>query len=160
TIADYPQTLGRAHAAFDPEDEQGRPLPPDATPSGRAARGETFSMQFSLTTGEGARLWFEANGQPLRGNGAEHSVVVIRDITASSLHRRLQDEFLALASHELRTPLTAVQGYLGLMQPLLQRRGADQHLALYATTAQHHVRRLVALVGDLADVTRLQSGKL
>src|SRR5205085_10677905 len=69
---------------------------------------------------------------------------------------RLQHEFLALASHELRTPLTSIQGYLDL----LQRPGADEPLARYATKAQHHVRRLAALVGDLVDVTRLQSGKL
>src|SRR5438067_10041314 len=151
---------GGADAPLVPEDAQGRPLPPAETPQVRAAQGETFSLEFTLPAADGSRCWYEANGQPLHHGGAGHAVVVIRDITLSSQHRRLQDEFLALASHELRTPLTAIQGYLALMQPSLQRRGADQHLALYATTAQHHMRRLVALVGDLVDVTRLQSGKL
>src|SRR5437763_1258810 len=126
-------------------------------PRARAARGETFSLEFTLPAADGTRRWYEANGQPLGDpaaggeGGAGHAVVVIRDITLSSQHRRLQDEFLALASHELRTPLTAIQGYLDLLQPLLHRSGADEHLALYATKAQHHVRRLVALVGDLVD---------
>jgi two-component system CheB/CheR fusion protein len=146
----------RAHCS----DAQGCRLPPAETPQARAARGETFSLEFTLPAADGSRCWYEANGQPLHNGGAGHAVVVIRDITLSSQHRRLQDEFLALASHELLTPLTSIQGYLGLMQPLLQRQGADQHLALYAATAQHHVRRLVALVGDLVDVTRLQSGNL
>jgi two-component system CheB/CheR fusion protein len=156
---------GIADAVLVVEDAQGCPLPP-ATPQARAARGETFSLEFTLPAADGSRCWYEANGQPLGGpaaggeDGAGHAVVVIRDITLSSQHRRLQDEFLELANHELLTPLTSIRGYLGLMQPLLQRRGADQPLALYATTAQHHVRRLVVLVGDLVDVTRLQSGKL
>ncbi|HTD79544.1 MAG TPA: HAMP domain-containing sensor histidine kinase [Chloroflexota bacterium] len=159
-----------------PEDAQGCRLPPAETPQARAARGETFSLEFTLPAGaaaaggEGSRCWYEANGQPLgagtplRSDGGEggagHAVVVIRDITLSSQHRRLQDEFLALASHELRAPLTSIQGYLDLLQPLLQRSGADERLARYATAALHQVRRLVALVGDLVDVTRLQSGKL
>src|SRR5919204_2079069 len=160
TNAAYARMTGGAEAPFVPEDAQGRPLPSAETPQARAARGETFSLEFTLPAANGSRCWYEANGQPLHNGGAGHAVVVIRDITLSSQHRRLQDEFLALASHELRTPLTSIQGYLDLLQRFLQRPGADQQLARYATTAQHHVRRLVALVGDLVDVTRLQSGKL
>src|SRR2546423_2190309 len=49
TNAAYAPMFGSADAAFVPEDEQGQPLPPEATPHARNARGETFSMQFSLT---------------------------------------------------------------------------------------------------------------
>src|ERR671933_2815520 len=160
TNAAYARMTGGAEAPLVPEDAQGLPLPPAETPQARAARGETFSLEFTLPAADGSRCWYEANGQPLHNGGARHAVVVIRDITLSSQHRRLQDEFLALANHELRTPLTSIQGYLDLLQRSLQHPGADQQLARYATTAQHHVRRLVALVGDLVDVTRLQSGKL
>jgi len=34
-----------------PDDARGRPLAPDQTPQARAARGETFSLSFSLATG-------------------------------------------------------------------------------------------------------------
>ena len=160
TNAAYARITGGAEAPLVPEDAQGRPLPPTETPQARAARGETFSLEFTLPAADGSRCWYEANGQPLHNGGAGHAVVVIRDITLSSQHRRLQDEFLALASHELRTPLTSIQGFLDLLQRFLPRAGADEHLALYATRAQHHIRRLARLVGDLVDVTRLQSGKL
>ena len=160
TNAAYARMTGGADAPLVPEDAQGCPLPPAETPQARAARGETFSLEFTLPAADGSRCWYEANGQPLHNGGAGHAVVVIRDITLSCQHRRLQDEFLALASHELRTPLTSIQGYLDLLQRFLQRPGADQQLARYASTAQHHVRRLAALVDDLVDVTRLQSGKL
>src|SRR5207248_1723615 len=161
TNAAYARMTGGADAPFVPEDAQGRPLLPAEAPQARAARGETFSLEFTLPAANGPRCWYEANGQPLHHGGAGHAVVVIRDITLSSQHRRLQDQFLALASHELRTPLTSIQGFLDLLlQRLLPRAGADEHLASYATRAQHHVRRLAALVGDLVDVTRLQSGKL
>jgi len=100
--AAYARLVSGADAALAPQDAQGRPLPLDETPQARAARGETFSLEFTRPpVGEGPRRWYEANGQPLPAPGPAHAVVVIRDITLSSQHRRLQDEFLALASHEL-----------------------------------------------------------
>jgi len=161
--AAYARLVSGADAALAPQDAQGRPLPLDETPQARAARGETFSLEFTRPpVGEGPRRWYEANGQPLPAHGPAHAVVVIRDITLSSQHRRLQDEFLVLASHELRTPLTSVTGYLDLTLKLARARagGGDDRLVYYATRAQEQVRRLTALVNDLTDVARLESGKL
>jgi two-component system, chemotaxis family, CheB/CheR fusion protein len=125
-----------------------------------AQGGVIRSAGWLLVGGEGARRWFEANGRPLHGNHEAHGVVVIRDITAPSLHRRLQDEFLALASHELRTPLTAAQGSLELLGKLLPPESRDERPHRLADLALRNVRRLGVLVHDLTDVARLQSGKL
>jgi len=161
--AAYAQLFGDAVVA--PDDARGRPLAPDQTPQARAARGETFSLSFSLPTGlrslagEDTRRWFVATGQPLQEGGATHAIVVIRDVTLSNRHRRLEEEFLLLAGHELRTPLTAVKGYLDLLTPLL-RAGSDERSRLYATRALHQTQRLVTLVRDLTDAARLQGGTL
>ena len=155
--AAYAQLFGDTVVA--PDDARGRPLAPDQTPQARAARGETFSLSFSLPTGlpslagEDTRRWFVATGQPLQEGGATHAIVVIRDVTLSHRHRRLQDEFLTLAGHELRTPLTSVKGYLDLLTPLL-RAGSDERSRLYATRALHQTQRLVTLVRDLTDAAR------
>ncbi len=157
--AAYARMVGAADIPLAPEDDQGRQLPSDETPQARAARGETFSLEFSRPAADGSRRWFEANGQPLPDHGMERAVVVIRDITLSSQHRHLQDEFLSLASHELRTPLTSIQGYLDLLLLRAHRTSDDERLVRYATQALGQARRLVALVRDLTDVARLQSGK-
>ncbi len=47
--AAYAHLFGDAIVA--PDDARGRPLAPDQTPQARAARGETFSLSFSLATG-------------------------------------------------------------------------------------------------------------
>jgi len=160
TNAAYERMVSGAGLFLAPEDARGWPLPSDETPWARAARGETFSLEFTLTAADGSRHWFEANGQPLPDQGAGRAVVVIRDITLSSQHRRLQDEFLSLASHELRTPLTSIQGYLDLLLLRAHRASDDERLVRYATQALGQVKRLAALVRDLTDVARLQSGKL
>src|SRR5207248_6350392 len=90
TNAAYARMSGDAEAPLVPEDAQGCPLPPAETPQARAARGETFSLEFTLPAADGTRRWYEANGQPLGDpaaggeGGAGHAVVVIRDITLSS----------------------------------------------------------------------------
>jgi len=154
----YVDIFGGPDADFVAEDEGGRPLPAEETPQRRAMRGESFSMQFTTSNQDGTRRWFEANGQPIRQDGRKASVLVIRDITERSI-RRLQDEFLALASHELRTPLTVLKGYVSMIRRQAPD-GAEQSAQRYAGLALDQVARLEALVRDLTDVTRLQSGRL
>ena len=161
TNAAYDQSFGSGNRDLVLEDESGQPLPTDMTPLRRAARGESFSMEFFAGTADnGSRCWFEAKGRPIYSDGqVQGGVVVIRDITERSL-RRLQDEFLAMASHELRTPLTALHGYLEMVIRLLAATPENERQLRFASQALKQSRRLGALVSDLVDVTRLQTGKL
>ena len=164
TNAAYAQMFGSSNATILPEDEQGQPFPIETAPQRRAARGESFSMSFTLKMPDGTRHWFEANGQPIfqskRPGEIGGGVVVIRDITDRSM-RKLQDEFLTQANHELRTPLTAAQAALQMLRKMkpateFSSERVQHHIAI----ALRQVQRIGALVGDLADVGRLQSGTL
>lgn len=66
-----------------------------------------------------------------------------------------KDEFIAMASHELKTPLTSMSGYL----QLLEKRATDPD-RFFVTKARNQLDKLNALVNDLFDVTKIQSGKL
>lgn len=67
-----------------------------------------------------------------------------------------KDEFIGLASHELKTPLTSVAGYL----EILSRMAADEKSQLFLHKTRQQVKKLNALVDDLLDVTKIESGKL
>jgi signal transduction histidine kinase len=76
---------------------------------------------------------------------------------------RFRDAFVAAASHELKTPLTP----LALRLESLAREAARQpesafahQVRTYVETAQRQVNRLSALIADLLDVSRIDSGKL
>jgi two-component system CheB/CheR fusion protein len=155
----YTEFFGGPKATFVAEGEDGQPLPPEATPQQRAARGDSFSMQFTVTAPDGTRRWFEANGQPLSSATERSGVLVIRDITERSL-RRMQDEFLAIASHELRTPLTGLGGYLQMLIRLYGNDAAQERPRRYATLEFDQAQRLMALITELLDVARLQSGRM
>lgn len=155
----YTRLFGGPQAPFLARDENGHVLAPEATPRERAARGETFRMEFTLTAEDGSRRWFEASGQHIQDveSKLQGGVVVIRDITDRSVHR-LQEEFLSLASHELRTPLTPLQGSLQLLLKDLGDEQGSARARRHAERALGQVRQLGRMVNDLLDVARLQSG--
>ncbi|EKE05324.1 MAG: hypothetical protein ACD_19C00355G0004 [uncultured bacterium] len=70
---------------------------------------------------------------------------------------QLKDEFLSLAAHELRTPMTAIKGYsYELMKsPNLDVKGKEYIERVYKST-----ERLVNLVNDMLDVSRIESGRI
>lgn len=157
--ARYSEMFGSPDEPFVAEGENGKPLAPDQTPQRRAARGEAFSMEFTITAPDGNRRWFEATGRPIAHDHQHTGVLVIRDITDRSL-RRMQDEFMAIASHELRTPLTGLSGYLQMLVRLYTTEGADERPRRYATHALEQSQRLLAFINEILDVARLQSGRL
>jgi two-component system, chemotaxis family, CheB/CheR fusion protein len=155
----YDRTFGRGANAFLALDESGRLLPSEEHPLHRAARGESFTMEFTTVAPDGQRRHCEATGEPVSAAGADRGVVVLRDVTERSIYR-VQDEFLALASHELRTPLSAILVYLELLEQRSQPGAPPADLHRFAERALHQAYRLKDLTGDLLDATRLQHGKL
>jgi signal transduction histidine kinase len=70
-----------------------------------------------------------------------------------------REEFVSIASHELQTPLTVLKLQLQqLAQTTRSQAPAASEAKLRAADAQ--VTRLARLVGNMLDLSRLQSGKL
>jgi len=69
-----------------------------------------------------------------------------------------KDEFISMASHQLRTPLTSIKGYISmLMDGDAGKVTNDQkHLLEEAFISSE---RMVRLIGDFLNVSRLQTGK-
>ena len=154
----YVQAFGSPEAQVVAHDAEEHPLAPEATPQARAARGETFTLEFTLPTAE-TRRFFEATGSPLRDEEGHlvGGVLVLRDITERSVHR-LQDEFIALAGHELRGPLTTIKGHLQITLKRLQDQPAGSPVRQDTERMLTQVRRMERLITDLLDVGRLQRG--
>ncbi|MDY7003876.1 MAG: ATP-binding protein [Cyanobacteriota bacterium] len=72
---------------------------------------------------------------------------------------RLKDEFLACISHELKTPLTAVLGLSRLLKE--QSLGTlNERQARYAKLIHQSGRHLMAVVNDILDLTRMETGQM
>ncbi len=69
---------------------------------------------------------------------------------------RLKSEFLATMSHELRSPLTSIRGGLDY----LSRTETASDRQDYLNIMDKNLRRLVHLVTDIFDITRIEADKI
>ncbi len=72
---------------------------------------------------------------------------------------KLKSEFVSVASHELRTPMTAIKSYLWMT---LDGRGGHltEKQKWYLDRAYQSTDRLIKLVNDMLNVSRIESGRL
>ncbi len=70
---------------------------------------------------------------------------------------KLKDEFISVTSHELRTPLTAIRGYLWMAMHAKRR---DENFKQYMDRAYISSERLIGLVNDTLDISRIESGRV
>ncbi|MBI5414937.1 PAS domain-containing protein [Candidatus Peregrinibacteria bacterium] len=86
-------------------------------------------------------------------------VVVFRDVTKERELNKIKNEFLSLASHQLRTPLGSMRWNMELLlggdmgeitDPVRKTLGK-----IYSSN-----QRIISLINDLLDVSRIDSGKI
>lgn len=72
---------------------------------------------------------------------------------------KLKNEFVSVASHELRTPMTAIKSYLWMA--LKGKGGAlNEKQKYYIERSYNSVDRLVRLVNDMLNISRIESGHI
>ncbi len=82
-----------------------------------------------------------------------------RDITEFRNLAQQKDDFIGIVSHELKTPVTSIKAYGQVLQTMFKRKGDMKAVeALRKMDAQ--VNKLTNLIGDLLDVTKIQSGRI
>ena len=69
-----------------------------------------------------------------------------------------KDEFISMASHQLRTPLTSIKGYLSMVLDGDVGDVSDQQKE-YINQAFSSSQRMVYLISDLLNVSRIHTGK-
>ena len=139
----------------------GRPIPPPDLPQARALRGQTvpdyLAMGRHLITGKDVDISIAA--APIESNGIVGAVLVLRDITALQELDRKKDEFLSVASHELRTPLTTIKGYTQLLSQTVDDLAPEER-STYLTAVLGEIDRMMGLISELLDVSRIETNRL
>ena len=124
--------------------------------------GETVrAEEIVLRVADGRSVTVLLNATPIVSEqGVVESVVVtLQDMAAVQELERLRAEFLAMVSHELRAPLTSIKGSAATVLESdldLDPGVVRQFFRIIEDQADH----LNALVSDLLDVARIDSGTL
>ena len=86
-------------------------------------------------------------------------IVLYRDVTHEVEVEKAKTEFVSMVSHELRTPMTSVKTSLTL---LVEGAGGRLDPAAHELleVALRNADRLIRLVNDLLDLSRLEAGRM
>src|SRR3990167_197033 len=88
------------------------------------------------------------------------NVLLIEDVSEEKQLARAKDEFFAVASHELRTPLTAIRGNTSMIMDYFAEKIEDQDLKEMIADMHESSVRLINIVNDFLDASRLEQGKV
>jgi len=157
------EVIGKTPFDFMPESEARRV---ERIFAEKVARREAFSgLENTNLHRDGHPLVIETSGVPFFDEGRNWLGYrgVDRDITvrkkaeeALRASDRMKTEFISTAAHELRTPLTSI---LGFSQLLLTRDGLPaEERREFLTYIHEKARALSAIVTDLLDIARIESG--
>ncbi|WP_018620695.1 hybrid sensor histidine kinase/response regulator [Spirosoma luteum] len=148
------------------------PFQPDDIPLSRALKGEIISTDNMLLETESGSRVITSQARPLydREDQLIGAISIFRDITeANQKEQELQQArtiaeqslqereiFLANISHDIRTPLNAILGFTELLR---QKRMAPDEQE-YLNGIKLSGNNLLALINELLDISRIESGQL
>jgi PAS domain S-box-containing protein len=127
----------------------------------RALGGETvMAQELSVRRPNGKVVPIVVSAAPLRDEAGRvvGAVSAFQDVTPLLALEQMKTDFVATVSHELRTPLTSVRGALQLVLADEAITDPDQRQLL--TVALNNAERLIRIVNDILDISKIESGRL
>ncbi|HLH62031.1 MAG TPA: ATP-binding protein [Ktedonobacteraceae bacterium] len=138
------------------------------------AENGSFDIDCRTSGIDGHLRWIHTHGRCYDDNSrSKHFDGIIFDITEQkqveqALREQIErlkvfdtrkDEFFSMASHELKSPITSLKGYTQMLQNRFRKIGDGQAL-YYLTIIDGQLNKLIDLVNDMLDISRIQTGKL
>ena len=136
---------------------------------GRFQNKKSVPTEFRIINKKGNIRWVMQAAAPIHYKNHPATLGAIVDINdRKQLERKISEyeeldklkgDILATVSHELRTPLAAIKGYTTMMLDYRKKLKADEAMG-YLISIDNSTDRLIKLVDNLMDSSRLDSGML
>ncbi|UEG51931.1 PAS domain-containing protein [Mucilaginibacter daejeonensis] len=95
----------------------------------------------------------------LKGKYKDRILLAMEDLTDRREVEQRKEDFITVASHEMKTPLTTIKGHIQILTKRAEKNNSDADLRSLAVT-NRSIDRLDALINDLLDVSKIQSGRM
>jgi signal transduction histidine kinase/CheY-like chemotaxis protein/HPt (histidine-containing phosphotransfer) domain-containing protein len=119
--------------------------------SGTAMEVDMTLLQTPGPPGAGFHVFLRDAGS---GRAADNALVRAKDAAVAS--NRAKTDFLAKISHDIRTPLNAILGAADLLSQTPLSFDQSEYVHMF----QRNCRRLLALINDFLDFSRIEAGAI
>jgi len=128
-----------------------------------------LDLEFKTADTNETAKWLKAKGRVYfkKNSAAARFIGTLSDITEQKITDentrdllKIKDEFISVASHEIKTPITALKIALQLAEKVAPKNAEASQAGIFVKKAIKQVDKLIELVKDLLEVTKIQSGKL
>jgi len=122
---------------------------------------EFFEIEYRIHHSDGTVHWCVATGRPQYNSQGlfEGYIGAGTDITEQKHLQQQKDNFIGIASHELKTPVTSIKAYTQVLERMFRKNGSTKEAEMISKM-DGQLNRLTSLIGDLLDVTKINSGRL
>jgi PAS domain S-box-containing protein len=121
----------------------------------------SFSLDTCLAKQDGTVVWVHVTSILFQDQEETLGFTVIEDITEQHDLRLQKEEFVSIASHELKTPVTSLKAVIQLLNRVIKREPENSiKIADLASHAELYTTKLIHLVDDLSDSTKIEQGQL
>ncbi len=132
-----------------------------------------YMVQYRIVTGESKMIWVQENGEIIEFDdlgipslfvGSIMDITVQKEIEELLINAKedaekaskLKSDLISNVNHELRTPLTVI---MGMTQTLLSMED-DSEKSEFLEQILDSSQRLLILINDVLDISKMESGKL
>jgi len=146
-------------------EEYSKMVHPDDRENVRAAlknhleSGASYSQEYRIIDSRGASLTISDRATAIRNpKGVPVRMIgVVSDITERKKAEKMKSDFVSFVTHQLRTPLSGIKWMLELASGDVED---PEEMKSFVQDARASTDRLIRLVNDLLDVSRLERGAL
>jgi len=118
-----------------------------------------WSGEFNNKKKDGTKFATFARITSIEIGGQKHWVCVQEDVSERKQIENQKDEFVGVATHELKTPVTSIKAYTQILKNRFQKKG-DKASTDLLSKMDAQLDKLITLISDLLDVTKIEAGKM